>query len=277
MTRKPRGKKFVMRFFPHTIFLFLSVVNYLYPQNVYQEIEVQNGAKISGTVLLTGKRCDLERFIISKDEKICGRSKPPCTLILGKNFGVKNAIVSIENIEQGKKFTANRKPVLNQQKCEYVPHVMIAPLGAQLEILNSDPLLHNVHAYDLFAGLQTLFNIAQPVRGQRTAIKQTQLNKPGIVYTTCDAGHPWMNAYIMVAEHPYYALTDEDGNFTLDDVPPGMYTLKLWHEGIRIKEKETFNGSVTKYHFEEPYELTKQVSVSPRAQIKLTFGLEIRP
>ena len=93
--------------------------------------------------------------------------------------------------------------------------------GSDLEIVNNDPILHNVHARQAIAdGLQTVFNIAQPMRGQRTKI-DAPLDKPGIVALTCEAGHPWMTAYILVANHPFVATSGDNGEFVIDDVPAG--------------------------------------------------------
>lgn len=250
--------------------------NHCIAQPTYTEIEVKNGGEISGVVHCAGTTNRVEQFAINKDEKICGKRKPSCRIAFGKNFGVRNAVVFLDEITEGKKITGNMKPILNQQRCEYVPHVMVVPVGAQLEIVNSDPILHNVHAYESEVSLQTLFNIAQPIRGQRTAIKQTQLNNPGIVYMRCDAGHPWMNAFVLVAPHPYYCVTDENGNFTLDNVPPGRYKIKMWHEGVVVMDKEIQNGVVTKYSYEHAYESVKEATVQPNGKAVVNFDLTLR-
>ncbi len=85
-----------------------------------------------------------------------------------------------------------------------------------------------------------------------------------------------MSAYIVVAEHPYYALTDANGEFTLDDVPPGPYRLRLWHEGVAVTETSFEKGKPKRYYFEDPYELTKDVIVPPNGETTVEFELQLR-
>jgi hypothetical protein len=121
-----------------------------------------------------------------------------------------------------------------------------------------------------------VFNIAQPIKGQRTTINAASFRTPGILMATCDAGHPWMSAYIVVAEHPYYAVTDAGGKFTLNDVPPGSYTVVMWHEGVNISRIDSDRGKPRTYYFEEPYEATKEVVVSPNGEAVVEFQLVLR-
>jgi len=241
----------------------------------YNVVDVSNGGTIRGVVILRGNSPSLSSMEITKDSKVCGRSTPSPRLSLGKNKGVRNAIIYLAEIREGKKLT-NEKIVLDQQGCIYEPHVLILPLGSQLEIVNSDPILHNVHAYDLQNRQTTVFNIAQPIKGQRTPIKPTMFKHPGLFLTTCDAGHPWMSSYIWVVDHPYHVITDADGAFVLEQVPPGSYTLKMWHEGIRITKTEMENGSVKNYLYEEPYELEHNISVPANGEEVVQFEIVLR-
>ena len=254
----------------------LATPRCLLADSPYKEIAVRDGGTIRGFVRLNGTAAADERFDVTKDPKQCGRAKLCPALRVGKNGGVKNAVVYLEGVKEGKKFSGNMKPPLIQKNCEYEPHVMVVPAGAQLDIANNDPILHNVHAYGIGEGLKSLFNIAQPIKGQRTCIKQTQLKDPGVVLTLCDAGHPWMTAYILVAEHPYYAVTDEGGNFVIENVPPGSYRITMWHEGVHILKKDMESGKVKKYHFEDPYVLTQEVGVPAGGTVDLKFDLALR-
>jgi len=151
---------------------------------------------------------------------------------------------------------------------------MTLAAGSNLEIVNNDPILHNVHARQATAdGLQTVFNIAQPVRGQRTTV-EAPLDKPGIIALTCEAGHPWMTAYILVANHPFVATTGDRGEFVIDDVPAGTHPIKLWHEGVRLSR---VIPSLQVYEYEEPYESTQQVVVPANGEAVVNFSLELRP
>jgi len=246
-------------------------------QAKYKEVAVTNGGTIRGDVRLAGKMPRILQLAVTKDANYCGGKKSSPRLRVGKSRGVQNAIVWLEDVPEGKSTTSDNKQLrLDQFKCEYNPHVLLLPYGSSLDIVNSDPILHNVHTYDESDAGKTLFNIAQPIKGQRTTIKQTQFKRPGLYSATCDAGHPWMNAYIMVTEHPYYALTDVNGNFILENVPPGTYELKMWHEGVVVVKTEMENGKPKAYKFEEPYELVQEVTVKERGQVKANFDLVLR-
>lgn len=245
-------------------------------KSTYREIEVSKGGTIQGVVRLSGEQPSIENMVITKDNKHCGTSKKSPRLKVGKDGAVADAIIHLENIAEGKPIPSTSRYVLDQKRCEYTPHVMILPLGSQLEIVNSDPILHNVHAYQDRPGAKTVFNIAQPIKGQRTPIKQAQLNRPGLIVATCDAGHPWMSASIMVAEHPYFAITDRNGRFVLRDVPPGTYKVRMWHEGVNITEKQMEHGKAKKYEFEEPYVVTKEVTVAEHGDVRADFEFALR-
>ncbi len=247
-------------------------------QSAYEEIEVKDGGIIRGTVRLVGDASAVESFEVTKNEEYCGSEKPSPRLTVGPNNGVSNAVVSIEGITRGKAIPRGAPPVLNQRECEYQPHVLILPVGAQLEIVNSDPILHNVHGYMLRgARPRSIFNIAQPNKGQSVLIRARRFRAPELVVATCDAGHPWMSAYIIVAEHPYHAVTDANGEFRLDGVPPGSYRVRLWHEGVAVVETVFEGGKAKKYHFEESYESSQEVVVPPSGEVTVDFELALRP
>ena len=251
--------------------------NALLRQSAYEEVEVEDGGTIRGVVRLVDDVSTAEDFEVTKDHDYCGAKKPSPRLRVGEANEVQNAVVSIEGIARGKGFASDATPSLSQRECEYEPHVLILPVGQQLEIVNNDPILHNVHGYDLRRSRpRSIFNIAQPIQGQRILIKAKRFRAPGLVLATCDGGHAWMSAYIVVAEHPYYALTDANGEFTLDDVPPGPYRLRLWHEGVAVTETSFAKGKPKRYYFEEPYELTKDVIVPPNGETTVEFELQLR-
>ena len=250
--------------------------NELLAQSLYQEVEVQNGGTIRGIVHLSGEAPPVRDFEVTKNEDHCGITKRSPRLSISRS-GVQNAVVFIEEITAGKAIATTTTAVLNQEDCEYDPHVLIHPLGEPLVIVNSDPILHNVHAYRMRAARpRSIINIAQPRQGQRITISARRFRTPGLVMAICDAGHPWMSAHIIVAEHPYYALTDESGEFTLNNVPPGSYRLRMWHEGVALIETALEDGKPKRYYFEEPYEITQEVIVPPNGDVKVDFQLTLR-
>jgi hypothetical protein len=244
--------------------------------SAYRITPVKNGGTIEGTVIFTGKEIPKTELVFTKDAAHCGRTSGAARLKVNENGGVKNAIVYLRNITQGKGFTRTETPVLDQNECDFVPRIMIVPVNSELIIKNSDTVLHNVHAYTPGEERRTLFNIAQPVKGQRTTIRSTHFSDAGLIMATCDAGHPWMNAYIMVAAHPYYTMTDETGAFRIEDVPAGSYELVVWHEGVHILNKQIHDGIVQQYVFEEPYELTQPVTVQPDGMVKTRVEFSLR-
>jgi len=115
-------------------------------------------------------------------------------------------------------------PKIDQHECRYHPHVFGMRVGQTLEIVNSDPTLHNIHA---MPKSNSEFNNGQPLQG----MKMTHtFDKPEVMVPfKCDV-HGWMNAYVGVLPHPYFAVTKDDGKFELPNLPPGTYTIEAWHE-----------------------------------------------
>lgn len=245
-------------------------------QTPYKQIEITNGGTIEGTVIFSGTIKDKTTLEVTKDEKVCGRSKQGPSLSVGPNRGVKNAVVYLEDVTEGKRWKSGVTPVLDQNGCEYSPHVSIIPANSALEIVNNDPILHNMHLYNFSSANQTICNIAQPLKGQRTKVDQLRSLTCRFLYATCDAGHPWMSAYVVRANNPYYVATNSKGEFRLTDVPPGSYKLTMWHEGVKVVKTLVENGKVSKYYFEEPYMTSKTIVVPQGGDIKVDFDLALR-
>jgi hypothetical protein len=107
--------------------------------------------------------------------------------------------------------------------------VQVAEVGQWLEIANSDPILHNA---DARLGTDTLFNLGLPP-GRRV---RRPLARTGRIAFTCDVRHTWMGAFVIVAEHPYHTVTDAEGAYEIRDIPPGRYTVSVWHEELGTRE-----------------------------------------
>jgi hypothetical protein len=204
----------------------------------YEVVTVSDGGTIKGKVVYQGT-VPMKKVIPTKDRATCGEVREEPEIVVGADKGVKGAVVWLKGIERGKALEKPaKKPEIVNEKCVFVPRVQAFPVGTVV-IVNSDPVMHNTHA---FHGTQTVFNVALPVKGQRI---EKPLKKPGITRIECDT-HGWMLAWIYAAEHPYYAVTEEAGTFTITDVPPGSYTLVAWQEHtgenelpVTVKAKET--------------------------------------
>ena len=195
-----------------------------FSQSDYKVISVVDGGTISGTVKWSGPVPRALDFPITKDPQICDpESKKTADLerlIVGPQGGVANAIVYLKNISSGKALELpEQRRHLDQKRCRYVPHILLIPENASLSMMSSDATLHTIH----MDGAAT-FNLPFPFSDRPTL---RTMATPGIVHLRCNGGHVWMNAEMMVAAHPYYAVTDESGRFELTDVPPGTYQIDL--------------------------------------------------
>ncbi len=190
----------------------------------YDAGAVSNGGSISGTITFAGDAPEIKPVEVTKDTKVCAQTqKYDESLVVGENKGIKNAVVSISNISNGKDF--GEAMVLDQKECVYTPHIVLTPAGSELEILNNDGILHNIHTY---SEANPAFNQAQPKFKKKLKKK---FDQPEVVRVECDA-HGWMKGWIVVMDHPYYAVTDGEGKFSLSDVPAGEYEVKIWHETL---------------------------------------------
>ena len=191
----------------------------------YESGDVSNGGTIAGTVKFVGEAPAMAKIETTKDVDVCGKTeKFDEALVVGDGNGVKNVVVSIANIEKGKAQAAEGG-TLDQKECIYTPRVVLSPAGADLNILNNDGILHNIHTY---SEANPSINKAQP----KFRKKMTQnFAQSETIRVECDA-HSWMKGWLVVTDHPYYAVTDASGAFELADVPAGSYTLRIWHETL---------------------------------------------
>ena len=201
------------------------------PPAKYTEITVTNGGTVTGTVKFIGAVPPRTKLTVNKDAEICGKGgeKLAETLMVSPSKGIKNVVVTLEGITQGKKLPP-KSATLDQKNCVFIPHVLVAPSNSQLVLLNGDGLMHNVHAYSL---KNTPFNDSIPAL--KKAVKPLQFSE--VVKMGCDV-HKWMGAWIVVVDHPYYAIADENGMFKIDEIPPGKYVLRAWHETLGKADKE---------------------------------------
>ena len=179
-------------------------------------------ASIKGVVLYAGPTPEKKTIPINIDQYVCGKGRESDDLVLGANRGIRWAVVSIQP-PPGAQPEQTAKPVqMDQQGCVYVPRVVLVPVGGTVEFLNSDPLLHNLHSVSTE---NPTFNRTQP-KGRTIPVT---FKKAEIVRVDCDL-HTWMRAWVVVTDSPFFAVTGASGEFTLDNVPAGKYTIKVWQE-----------------------------------------------
>ena len=190
----------------------------------YEGGTVSDGGTISGVVKFKGAAPAPKKLEVTKDKEVCAKTAKtdPSLIVSGGNLV--NAVVHITDVKKGKKMEP-QKVTLDQKGCEYHPHVLAFPAGSTLEILNPDGVLHNVHSY---SQKNPTFNLAQPKFKKTLTVK---IEKPEVINLKCDV-HGWMSGWLFVAENPYHSVTDNKGSFKLTDVPPGTYTLEVWHETL---------------------------------------------
>ncbi len=211
----------------------------------YEGGEVKDGGAISGKVTFAGTPPARKEVPVTKDKEVCGKEKHlSWDLIVGPTKGIENVVVRLVDIKKGKKWPST-KPTLDQNGCVYKPHVVVMPAGGELDILNSDGILHNIHTYST---ANPPFNKAQP---KFKKVLTEKFAKPEMIQAKCDA-HAWMSGWIVVSEHPYVAVSDEKGEFTLKDVPPGQYKLEVWQEtlGKTVKDVSVKAKEETKVNVE---------------------------
>jgi plastocyanin len=190
----------------------------------YEGGDVKDGGSISGTVKFKGTAPAPKKLDVGKDKEVCGKTAKTDPSLIVDNGNLVNAVVTITDIKKGKKIEL-KKVQLDQNGCEYHPHVLAFPAGSTIEVINPDGILHNVHSY---SKVNTPFNQAQPKFKKTLEVK---VEKPEAVEVKCDV-HGWMHGWLVATETPYFAVTDKSGSFKLDNVPAGSYTVEVWHEKL---------------------------------------------
>lgn len=191
----------------------------------YEVVPVDDGGAVSGVVRVSAPQPTRAPRPVNKDVAVCGSAPRPANdLVVGVDGGVQWAVVSLRGVSAGKPFPA-AAAVVDQRGCDYVPHVVLVAAGAELEIRNSDGILHNVRTASV---RNAPLNRAQP-KARRTMMQR--FGEPERIELRCDV-HPWMRGWVVVEDHPYVAVTDAQGRFAIGDVPPGTYDLHVWHETL---------------------------------------------
>jgi len=167
---------------------------------------------------------------------------PNEALVLGTGNAMANVLVRVvSGLPAGKTWPAPKEPVtMDQQGCQYVPHVMGLMVGQPFKVLNSDGILHNVHA---LPKVNRPFNMAMPPT--RKEASETFSKEEGMFIVKCDV-HPWMQAFVGVFSNPFFAVTKTDGKFAIANLDPGTYEVEAWHEKLGTQKATVTVSAATK-------------------------------
>ncbi len=212
----------------------------------YKEGSVSGGGTIEGKVFFKGEKPPHIEIIKEKNPEVCGtgvRIIDPWTL--GSNGELLEAVVYIQDIKTGKKWpTSDFK--FDQKGCAFLPYISVMRNKKKVEVVNLDPIGHNIHTYEYMGTVQlskllpgginmTILNIGQPDQGF-TFKKKIKLRRDNQMKMECDI-HNFMHAWMLVLENPYYSMTKEDGSFKIDNVPAGTYKVIAWHPTFGAQEQ----------------------------------------
>ncbi len=190
---------------------------------------------IAGRVTFTGEAPERQEINMASDS-VCvakGRGKLREDVVPGPDGGLQNVFVRVVGPIGDRVFAPPATPVtLDQDGCAYTPRVLGVQVHQLLEIVNSDPTMHNVHTVP---ARNKPFNVGMATQGQR--IRKFFASPEVMVRVKCDL-HNWMVAWVGVVEHPFFAVSGSDGSWSIEGLPAGTYTIEAWHEVFGTKRAE---------------------------------------
>lgn len=270
------------------------------PSFSYEEIAVTNGGTIQGKVTITGNtpRPMAFNLVTIPDAVYCGRISTGTgwriveDFIIGEGGSLKDVVVMLDDIKKGKSFDLPKVRV-DAIDCDFLPFVNVLKDKEEITVINMDPIEHDIQGYETARerGARILFNRPLPmnpfhkVLGMLNShkhmagtpmIEKIHLRKGRNIFVMQCGFHPYMFSWGVVVKNPYYAITKEDGQFEISDIPPGQYTLKVWHAGTKqYLERQvtvTSNRTLTEnfeYVANPGRRSVHEISENPR------FGLEL--
>jgi hypothetical protein len=235
------------------IFLSLLLAALVSSARAYDVVEVQHGGAVTGRVTLDGPVPSPKGFnlVTFPDPEYCGRISDGKGWRLLRDFtvdpvgGLKDVVVMLEGVEAGKAFDLS-VPRLEARDCRFQPFVTVVRDGHAVEVVNMDPVMHDVQAYEMShrLGARVLFNSPLPMnshhkRGDlhathrhlpgQSMLERIHLSRDRRIFVMQCGFHAFMESWALAVTSPYYAVTDENGGFVIDNVPPGTYRLAVWH------------------------------------------------
>jgi Polysaccharide lyase family 4, domain II len=188
---------------------------------------------ITGDVTFVDSPPKIAPVKVTKDQDYCGETLPDESYLVDANGGLKNVVVFLETAQPAIPADPQKLNVIENSGCRYAPRVLAMQKGERLRVKNNDPKLHIPHSY---LNEKTVFMLSLPFKN--TVLEATQkIRDPGILKLVCDT-HAWMLGFVHVFDHPFFAITDDKGAFSIPNVPAGTYTLRAWHEDAGVRSHE---------------------------------------
>ena len=265
----------------------------------YEEIKVTNGGTIHGAVTIEGGKPRPMAFnlVTIPDPVFCGTISTGTgwrlvdDFIIGPKGELKDVVVMLKGVTKGKPFSLP-KVRIESIDCEFLPFVNVIKDRDEIEVVNMDPVEHDIQGYETARkrGARVLFNRPLPMNpfleyagmfGKKymagePMVEQIHLRKGRNVFVMQCGFHPYMFSWGLVAENPYFSITKEDGKFMIKDIPPGEYVLAAWHPGVNKFIEQTVNVKAkgmtsAQFTFQSPQgrRSAHEIEDNPR------FGLEL--
>ena len=263
----------------------------------YEVKEIAGGGTIQGTVTLSGPVPDPKAYnlVIFPDPEYCGRISNGNGWRLLRDFLVNeqgqvlNVVVLLEGVTEGKPFSLS-VPRVEARDCRFSPFTTVVRSGHGIEVVNMDPVMHDIQAYETSTamGTRVLFNSPLPFnhrhhrgdlhathdhRPGESLVRQFQLSKKRRTFVMQCGFHAYMESWAIAVDNPYYVLTDEHGRFSLEDVPPGTYDLRAWHPGVKqvMKKPVTIEpGATLTIDFQLPSPGRRKTALTVRTPPRFT-------
>ena len=249
------------------MFVYACAVSLILAQGAaaYEEMPVADGGAFSGTVFLDGKVPGPKGYNLTTlpDAIYCGRISDGRGWRLLQPFNVgpngefRQVVVLLEDIDKGKPFAEYQTPRIEAVDCRFLPFVNVVRDLHDVVVVNMDPAFHDVQAYETSRlGPRVLFNVPLPISARYPKevglsdhfhkhyegipmVQTIKMSKDRRIFTMQCGFHAYIESWALVVDHPYYAITDQEGKFEIGDIPPGTYKATIWHPYLHEEYKQT--------------------------------------
>ncbi len=199
------------------------------PSTDYKVTDVVNGGTIKGVIKFTGEKPPTRVMSVTKQQDICGKdARRVGGVVVTDSGALRGAVAFISGIKAGKPWPEGDMTEVDQLACKFITTNAVVRRGSKVRVTNSDPVLHNVHAYEMRKHTRrNLFNVAQPEKGH-VIEKTIKIRRGDMLKLECDA-HDFMHMWILALDAPYFGAAADDGTFTIENVPAGQHRVRAWH------------------------------------------------